>query len=380
MTSAAPSTPRRRRRGPLVLGCLGAFLATGVVIVLIGVLLLARFWDPYLRRRVREAALGKGFAIEFVAIHASCNRLELEGVTLTLVGVEGIAARLDRIELALDHLEPVAATVHGGRIGLAGSAPALALALAEWTRAHPATYAVPLTADGIGVEWREAATAEPWLTLAGGTVVPNPVGGACAADRAAIGGVDVGRVTAGYRSTEAQIELGFGAQPPAEGPVRIVVRHAATPPVATVTLRPTPLERLARPLGVPLPVSGVTASGAAELALPESLGVGPVTGTLRLVLQGYIPPHPAELDGFGEPADGDDDTTGTGADEESARSDCRCSHAAARARADTTASASGMIARPGADGPPVIAALAPVGASALRASSSALRRARRPPA
>jgi len=298
MTSAAPSTPRRRRRGPLVLGCLGAFLATGVVIVLIGVLLLARFWDPYLRRRVREAALGKGFAIEFVAIHASCNRLELEGVTLTLVGVEGIAARLDRIELALDHLEPVAATVHGGRIGLAGSAPALALALAEWTRAHPATYAVPLTADGIGVEWREAATAEPWLTLAGGTVVPNPVGGAFAADRAAIGGVDVGRVTAGYRSTEAQIELGFGAQPPAEGPVRIVVRHAATPPVATVTLRPTPLERLARPLGVPLPVSGVTASGAAELALPESLGVGPVTGTLRLVLQGYIPPHPAELDGF----------------------------------------------------------------------------------
>ncbi len=298
MISAAPSPLRRRRRGLVCFGCFGALLAAGAVIVVIGVLLSARLWEPYLRRRVHQAALARGFAVEFVALHPSLTRLELEGVTLTLVGVEGITGRFDRIELALVRLEPVAATVHGGRLDLVGSAPALALALAEWTRAHPATYAVPLTADGIGVEWREAAAADPWLTLAGGSVVPNPVGGAFAADRAAIGGVDVGRVTAGYRSTEAQIELGFGAQPPAEGPVRIVVRHAATPPVATITLRPTPLEQLARPLGVPLPLSGVTASGAAELALPEGLGVGPVTGTLRLALRGYVPPHPAELDGF----------------------------------------------------------------------------------
>jgi len=282
----------------MILGCLGALVAAGVAVVLIGLLLSPRLLEPYLQRRVREAARQRGFAIEFVALRPSLTKLQLEGVTLTLLGEDGIDAHLDRIDVALDRLEPVAATVHGGQLRVVGSAPALALSVAEWTRAYPDTYAIPLTAQGIGVEWREAPAAEPWLTLAAGNLLPTPVGGEFAAERALVVGVDVGRVTAGYQATEAQIALGFGAASPAAGPVQIVVRHAANPPVAIVTLRPTPLERLAGPLGVPLPISGVTASGDAELVLPPGIGSGPVTGTLRVALQGYIPPHPVELDGF----------------------------------------------------------------------------------
>ncbi len=282
----------------MILGCLGALLAAGVVVALLGLALSARLLDPYLQRRVREAARERGFVIDFATLRPSLTKLELEGVTLTLVGVAGIDAHLDRLDLALDDLEPVAATVHGGRIRVVGSAPALALSFAEWTRAYPATYAVPLTAHGIGVEWREAAAAKPWLSLAGGNLLPTPVGGAFAAERAEVSGLDVGRVTAGYQASEAQIALGFGSPSPAEGPVQIVVRHAANPPVALVTLRPTPLERLAGPLGMPLPKGGISVSGVAELTLPVGMGAGPVTGTLHAALKGYIPPHPVELDGF----------------------------------------------------------------------------------
>ncbi|MBN2192178.1 MAG: hypothetical protein JW751_05130 [Polyangiaceae bacterium] len=296
--SAAPAPLPRRRRLFYLFGCVGGLavaLGLGVVVV---AMLVAVLLPPYLERRVQDEARARGFAIEFARMDPSLSSLKLEEVKLRLVGVPGIEAELDEVVLRLESLEPVAAAVHGARVRIVGAAPVLALALAEWTRAHPENFRVPFTASGAAVEWREAAKAAPWLVLGKGAVFPAPTGGVFSAEQARIAGISVGRVTASYGSGKAQVELGFGADSPANAPVEIVVEHAATSPAATVTLRPIPLGRLARPLGVPLPIAGVTASGTAKLSLPKGIQTGPINGTLHLELKGYLPPHPVELSGF----------------------------------------------------------------------------------
>jgi hypothetical protein len=90
----------------------------------------------------------------------------------------------------------------------------------------------------------------------------------------------------------------FGAVDQASAPFVVQVQTAATPPTAQVELRPTRLEQLAGPLGVALPVQGVTASAKARLQLPATLGGGPIEGEVSSALDGFVPPHPVELNGF----------------------------------------------------------------------------------
>ena len=73
----------------------------------------------------------------------------------------------------------------------------------------------------------------------------------------------------------------------------------ATPPTATVTLARTELSRLAGPLGIPLPAPSVQVSGRADLTLGRASTAGrAVEGTMTIDLEGFLPPHPVELDGF----------------------------------------------------------------------------------
>jgi hypothetical protein len=58
------------------------------------------------------------------------------------------------------------------------------------------------------------------------------------------------------------------------------------------------MERLAGPLNVPLPAEGVTVSGDAKLMFAPGVSTGPVDGTITINLDGWVPPHPRELDGF----------------------------------------------------------------------------------
>jgi hypothetical protein len=118
------------------------------------------------------------------------------------------------------------------------------------------------------------------------------------ASHAVVSGVDVGSVGASWTAEAASVSMSFGAADPKASPVQLVVRHAAMPPTATITLAPTELSRLTGPLGVPLPVPGVTASGHADLTFESGFETGRVTGQLEARLDGWIPPHPVELDGF----------------------------------------------------------------------------------
>ncbi len=301
---AADQSPRKRwgRKLP-IFGCVLAVGAGAVLVVVAAVVVVALFARPFLEQRIVDRARERGFEIRIGHFQLGWTEVVLQNVDLRLVGVGGVEARLQRVDVALERFEPVSVVADGVDLRIVGSAPAVALELAEWARAypprHPEAYRGSLAARQVRVAWREAATDEPWLQVAGGTVTPTPEGGSLAAEKAQVVGVELGRVGAGWTATEAVVDLGFGSPRAEQAPVRVLVRHAAEPPTAVFTLRPTLLHQLSEPLGARLPVDDdVTLGGEAELTLPPAFQRGAVVGRLKMTLKGYVPPHPAELSGF----------------------------------------------------------------------------------
>ena len=302
-TGPGAATAKRVSRKVGVLGCFAAAAATGVLLLIGLTIAIAIFAKPFIERRIVERARERGLDVRIGHFELGWTHVTLGDVEASLVGVRGIHAEIDSVEVTLERLEPVSVVAREVDLQLEGSAPSIALDLAEWARAYPGgspqAYRGSLAAHGVRVEWRETADDEPWLRLSGGTIVPTAEGGTLQADRATVAGVELGRVGAGWTATETVIDLGFGAEKLEQAPVRIAVRHADSPPTARFTLNPTPLHRLSEPLGALLPVDeDVKLSGEVELVLPPAFQRGKIDGRVSLVLEGYIPPHPVELSGF----------------------------------------------------------------------------------
>jgi hypothetical protein len=123
-------------------------------------------------------------------------------------------------------------------------------------------------------------------------------GASYTAPSATMSGVDLGAIAASWTVADTTVTMSFGALDPKAAPVHANIHYAATPPTATVTLAPTALSKLAGPMGIPLLAPGVTASGRADLTFARGIDAGPITGTVDSRLDGWVPPHPVELDGF----------------------------------------------------------------------------------
>jgi hypothetical protein len=92
--------------------------------------------------------------------------------------------------------------------------------------------------------------------------------------------------------------LGLGETNLKAAPVRIQVAYAAEQPTLDVQLAPTPLRHLNRAFSLTLADRDIVVSGQTHLALTKGAAPEPVSGLLKLRLEGYVPPHPVELDGF----------------------------------------------------------------------------------
>jgi hypothetical protein len=148
------------------------------------------------------------------------------------------------------------------------------------------------------VTYRASAAEQAWLVVEGGSLTHSATGESFTATKAIVSGVDVGSVGASWTSQAAAVTMGFGTPDFKSAPLSLSVAYAAAPPTATIALVPTDISRLAGPLGIPLPVSGVTASGRVDLVFRKGLETGPISGRLEARLDGFVPPHPVELDGF----------------------------------------------------------------------------------
>ena len=281
--------PRKWLRRTL-LGLLG--------LLVLGAIAAALGYRPLVRYLAVREARKYGIALVLGEVNLGWSRVTLRECEFTTIGFEGVHGRFDQLEVALAGMVPQRVEARGVDLDLVGSAATLAVGLSDWTKSYPLLLKIPSKADAVGLVWRTEPGGTPWLTLSGATIEPAPTGGQFAASRAQVVGVDVGRVGASWTGTASSIALGFGETDLAQAPVVIEVHYADAEPAADITLRPTPLEKLAGPLGMALPLKGVSASARMQLQLKGEAGQGAVLGSLQADLSGYTPPMPSELKSF----------------------------------------------------------------------------------
>jgi hypothetical protein len=280
--------PRRRQQALLLL--LGAVLLLGVA--------AAAAYRPVVRYLVVREARKNGIALGLGEVSLGWSRVTLTTCDFAPVGFEGVRGRVDRLDIALAGWLPRQVEARGVELEVVGSAATLAMGLGDWAKSYPLLLRIPSKADAVSLAWRADVGGSPWLAISGATIEPAPTGGRFTASRAKVLDVAVGRVGASWSGSASSIALGFGEPELEAAPVLIDVRYADADPEADITLRPTPLEKLAGPLGMVLPLKGVSASAFAQLRFKGDVGTGAVLGSLKADLTGYSPPLPAEMRAF----------------------------------------------------------------------------------
>lgn len=283
-----PSPAKRRKRWPFVL--------LGVGLAIVAIVLVA--WGPVTRAiTIREArAHGILLGDEIGAIEVGWGEVTVRDYTFELDDVEGVTGKGKELTVELDGLTAASLTAHEVELELVGSAAVLAVAISEWTGEHPELVRIPTKADEVAVSWQESASGPVWLRIRGGSIEPLK-NGAKLDGRASVFGLPLGGVGAVWKGNKAKVELGFGRSDSDEAPIHIEVTELKTKPKAKIALRPTSLASLSGPLGVLLPIGGVTVSGDAVMQYKGKKNA-PIAGTVEAKLDGYRPPVPREAQGF----------------------------------------------------------------------------------
>ena len=276
----------------LLLG--GAFAALCIAAGVVAWLALPVF----IEREVKRRALEQGVELTLGTLDFGWQWAELRSCKAHLVGVDGLELGIDRLNAELDGKALTRVDFTGLTARATGSLPALALALGGWSKRYPSTYALPLSARGVTVSFRPDPTGPVWLELGGGTVATTSAGSVVAAEHTRVAGLDVGRVGATWTATATSVALGLGETDLAKAPLRAAVDLSGPRPRIGFELVPTPLEKLAGPFAAALPVRGVSASASVSLEFASKEATVPERGAARVELHGWVPPHPAELDGF----------------------------------------------------------------------------------
>jgi hypothetical protein len=276
----------------LVSAIAGALLLGAAAISLL--VLLPR----YVEGKVLSTAEAQGVTLAPEDISFGWGWVQITQTKVTLARVRTVEMQVGRIDVALDGLTPLSIDLTNVDGLVSGSITNVGLELSEWSKAHPSAYSLPLSAKNVHVRFVEPAGTPPWLEVSGGELTRTKSGGVFAAQHTRFVGVDLGTVGAGFAREASSIALGFGETDLGRAPFRVEISPNGPAPTARFVLAPTPAERLAKPLGLGLPVSGVVVSSETTIAFASGAAAGAVSGVTSITLKGYIPPHPFELDGF----------------------------------------------------------------------------------
>jgi ADP-dependent NAD(P)H-hydrate dehydratase / NAD(P)H-hydrate epimerase len=277
------------------LALLGAALA--LVAVLLGAVALVLV-PRYITREAIRRAREHGIELELGTLDYGWEWAAISNAKARLVGVGGVLLRIDHLVVDLDGMNATRLDFVGLGVEADGSLPALLLDLSAWTKRFPTAYALPLSARNVSVAWRPEAGNAPWLEIAGGTLATSPAGSVMVAEHTKVAGIDIGRSGTNWTAQQSSVALGLGEPELDKAPLRLDADLSVPRPRVTVTLAPIALDRLAGPFAVALPIQGVTASSTLVLDFASRDAALPESGTVKITLDGWIPPHPPELDGF----------------------------------------------------------------------------------
>lgn len=247
---------------------------------------------------VRQRAARLGVELDFDRVELGWGTLRVERARAGLEGVRGVSVRADVVRVERDGFDISSITGEGITVLAEGSAAERALELGAWSSDHRETFRLRGTLKDVRISFRARPAAQPWLSVTGGGLDSDGKGARFRASAASIAGTALGPVGASWAITQAGMTLAIGKELPAEAPILIELRTAAKAPSMDLSLRPVRLPLLASSLGVAGVPPGGTVLGTANLTFAREGGGHVIDGNGSFQIDGWVPPHPKELNGI----------------------------------------------------------------------------------
>lgn len=287
---------RSRRLRPALIAVLCFVGAFAVV--------LAASSKRLLRWYVLDQARARGVLIESAVIESGWGSVRLRDARFSLRGVDSISARAQLVEVGLRRTNPVRLSVHGLDLEATGAISVVTSQVLAWSRGHTQTSDLPIHVDPVNLTWRQDKGAAPMLTVMKAAASPQADGGRIVASKVLVAGFELDKVSVAWKSGQREIAVGVGCDDPMSAPLRITVTRDA-PFVARFTWQPALLSEIAAPFGLGHGLPALQTEGSVEVKFADTRG--PIDGTAHVVVHGFVPPHPVELNGivFGDKTSAD---------------------------------------------------------------------------
>lgn len=269
---------------------MGAVVLAAISCAALVFLLLPRWVEG----RAIAAARERGVVLSPGELRFGWGWVQMSGATAELVGVDGVRISIRIADVALNGMTPKRFALDGVEIEVEGRPVALLPQVDRWVREYSGRTKEPLSVTALGARVRAAQGAAPLATLSRGTLRLEATTARLEVPEVVVLTRSLGAVRAlreGAR-VRASATLGIGGL---DAPVLDIERTGDGP--LRIAVGPLAVREISRLLGMELPNPDVIVTARTELPVPTSLAEG-ITASTALILAGYVPPHPVELDGF----------------------------------------------------------------------------------
>ena len=291
------------------------FAVTMVVVPLVTAALAWLVARPMLtdwaRQQLLEQARDHGFILRVTEADYSLTSLRLRNPSVELRGVPGVTLAIQSAQIDLTRLRPTRLQLSAVRVQAVGAPLPLLQALEIWkakylTRLLQNTLPPP-EVDDLQFNWRATMDGPALLRLDGVTwarsanaTPATAVNGTLTAARVTAGSSTLRALSLAVHYTTDEIALGFGATQLESAPMRAGFQRQADADDLYLSFTELPLGPMLASLGAPnvdANLAAVRAKGRVSLRFPHDERLH-YLGRVELDLRGWVPPHPAELDGF----------------------------------------------------------------------------------
>ncbi len=305
-STAAPSPPQGRARGAtkplprfaIALGAVFSLMLTGGAVALY----VLTHLDEWIATAVVQKAAERGIIVGIGKLDWSLDGAVLTDTSITLSGVPSTVVHVDRLEtdvrVDLSGITIRRLEVQGAQATVLGSAALVGLELGYWTAKYASAVNLPMRASGIDVTWKAAPLLQPWLEISQAQIEPAGDAGTILAESVVIAGQNIGTVGGQWSEGRSDFTIGLGEMNLEAAPIQVNVVYEGEKRSIDAALVPTSLQRLESSFGVELPDEKIEIETRVHLELDTRALDSPAKGWMKASLHGFIPPHPAELDGF----------------------------------------------------------------------------------
>lgn len=293
------TTPRTK----IIRGC-GLALALSLLCLLALGGVGALGWDwllGLLENTVVLEAQKRGVELKPGSVEAKWGAIRVHDSRFALVGVPSVTGTVGTIDIKLDWTSPKTVTVSNVSAKVNSADLPLLKALLDWRQkfVESASAGPPISWAGMNLTIQAVYPTPFEVSLKDVQLSNASPKMSLVARSATVSGIEVSPLRLAFEVEKTGVEVGFGSTTLEQASWRLAIHEAVASTRLDLRFASLALGELLSKLGLSIAdttLSQAQVAGAISTMIARS---GAATGVVALELEGWVPPHPVELQGFG---------------------------------------------------------------------------------